>query len=312
MPDTTTASETPSPEAAPSPRRWWIVAPLALLAPIAACLHVDRPRAAAAVLAALVAQSVAATTGLGGALARPVGGILFAAFGIALLLAVLVGCLVVTRRPAVGPRSRWSRWWVCLLGAVAGIMVNEAPGLLGFARAIRSFSIPSESMEPTLLRGDRLIADMRAWSDRPPTRGEVVVFRTAEDPETIRIARIAGLPGEMVSVRDGLPVIDGRPAEILRLAEPDPQGRRARDLAVGPERTTWTTLAPLDRPTRPSDTVTLAKDSYFLMGDQVDRALDSRFIGPITRGDLLGRAIWIYWGEDVARIGTRLDEPSPR
>ncbi|MGA8709792.1 MAG: S26 family signal peptidase [Thermoplasmata archaeon] len=82
----------------------------------------------------------------------------------------------------------------------------------------RRFRIADRSMEPTVLPGDRLYVDPRAYRERPPTRGELVVAREAEPPHRYFVKRVAFLPGE-TPLAEGPPV----PAGFVYLLGDNPE-----------------------------------------------------------------------------------------
>ena len=173
---------------------------------------------------------------------------------------------------------------------------------------IQAFYIPSASMEPTLLIGDRVLVNKVIYELREPRRGEVVVF-TKDDGtappegnvverflrslssglgvspsgEKDYIKRIIGLPGDTVQMTDGVVMINGTPlpeattTEGGYLAERDPND-------FGP--------------------AVVPDGEYFMMGDNRQNSSDSRFpqLGTIPREAIVGRAFVTIW--PVSQIGT--------
>ncbi|MDH3629330.1 MAG: signal peptidase I [Acidobacteriota bacterium] len=140
-------------------------------------------------------------------------------------------------------------------------------------------SIPSRSMEDTLLIGDQIVINRFAYGDRrfgwesvlplsPPGRGDVVVFRHPDTPEIDYVKRIVGLPGETIEFDDGVVLINGQP-----LDEP------------------YLNRLYLNR--RPSPAVRVPLDHYFVMGDHRLVSTDSRRWGTVPRDLLGGPAGWI-------------------
>lgn len=187
---------------------------------------------------------------------------------------------------------------------------------------IQTFYIPSGSMEDTLLIGDHLFVNRfiygtaitRVEEDLLPhrgiERGDIVIFRSPEDPTIDIVKRCVGLPGDTVEVVDKRLYLNGE--------------RVADDAYVlHKERTTYPDLASLPQDYRLRDQFgpyTVPGDSYFCMGDNRDRSYDSRFWGPVARELVKGRAFMIYWsnegetpdgrretwGRRLARIGKTL------
>jgi signal peptidase I len=155
----------------------------------------------------------------------------------------------------------------------------------------QTFKIPSGSMEDTLLVGDHLIVDK--FGSRPIDRGQVVVFKSPEQPETDLIKRVVGLPGETVELRGRTVYIDGRP-----LAEP--YTRFVLSGSVLDE----ATLGGGGDLRRSYGPVTVPADHYFMMGDSRDNSRDSRYWGFMPRTHLRGRALFVYFslGESLGAM----------
>jgi signal peptidase I len=174
---------------------------------------------------------------------------------------------------------------------------------------VQAFYIPSSSMEPTLLIGDRVLVNKVVYELRDPRRGEVVVFtqdrgapNVPPDPNPVRrflrslaaglglaqpgekdfIKRVIGLPGDEIEVRDGVVHINGTPLPEAPVAEGGYLS--ARDL---------TPFGPFQVP----------EGHYFMMGDNRPNSADSRSIlGPIPRDQIIGRAFVVIW--PLARVKT--------
>ena len=173
-------------------------------------------------------------------------------------------------------------WCITIALAVAFVLAFEA-------EVAKPYRIPSPSMEPTLhcakpaafCQGrfsDRVIANRLAYRFADPERGQIVVFKApaaarrcgSNDGGSTFVKRIIGLPGELVSERDGAIFIDGR-----RLVESyvDPPLR-------GRETATWPRVA---------------RDHYFVLGDNRVHSCDSRMWGTVPRSGLIGPVTLTYW-----------------
>jgi signal peptidase I len=154
---------------------------------------------------------------------------------------------------------------------------------------VQAFKIPSSSMEPTLLIGDHLLVNRLSYVAKipftdivilnlgKPKRGDVVVFRYPVDPDKDFIKRVIAVGGEKVEIKDKTIYINGKKIN-------DPWGFYA-DSTVMPG-----FLSPKDN----LGPVVVPKDSYFVMGDNRDRSLDSRFWGFVKNDLLVGRALILY------------------
>ncbi len=161
-----------------------------------------------------------------------------------------------------------------------------------FVRAfvVQAFKIPSGSMKPTLLVGDHILVNKFIYGVKipffqkylvrfsDPERFDVVVFIYPVDTSKDFIKRIIGLPGERVQVAQKKIFIDG---ELLQ----DPYGHFVDGGSDGGMSGNGANFGP----------VTVPEDSYFVMGDNRDRSLDSRFWGFVKRDAIKGKAFIIYW-----------------
>ncbi len=214
--------------------------------------------------------------------------------------------------------SAWFARWYSLIG-----LFILAPLL--FAFAFRSFlfepySIPSGSMLPTLRVGDHVWVSKYAYGysrfslpiDLPaptgrlfagmPERGDVVVFRPAADRPEVYLKRIVGLPGETIQMKDGVLHIDGapvgyRPADDYLDTATDPPEQVPRYVETLPNGVSYSVLDRVsDGIGDNTPVLEVPPDRVFVMGDNRDNALDSRFpsVGMVPLENLLGRMEMIY------------------
>jgi signal peptidase I len=182
-----------------------------------------------------------------------------------------------------------------------GMALTSIPCTLGFGFSLRSnvveaFYIPTSSMEPTLLKGDRFLANKRNIGSRSLERGDLVIFRAPTNPEQRWIKRIVGLPGDTVEMRRGELFINGQvlkrepvPGANESFSDPKPRavyehnGERRYQVLVGESDEN------ADLPLQ-----TVPDDSYFVLGDHRGLSLDSRKIGAVSRKEMVGVATWVY------------------
>jgi signal peptidase I len=151
---------------------------------------------------------------------------------------------------------------------------------------IRTFSIPSGSMEPTLMIGDRIVVDKLAYHLHAIGRADIVVFsrpaaeRCAGPPVADLVKRVIGLPGETVSLSGGQVYINGK-----LLAEPWLPASVQHDTLPGPSTAPYALHAPF----------TVPAHEVFVMGDNRGNSCDSRWWGPIPESSIVGKVDLRIW-----------------
>ena len=160
-------------------------------------------------------------------------------------------------------------------------VVAVAVALLIQAFLVKPYRIPSESMENTLLIGDRVLVDRISWRFTEPQRGEITVFHPPFSGPVL-IKRIIGMPGDVISLRDGYVYING-----VKLSEPYVRRVGGHQEPTDPftNGLAWSLQQPYHVPA----------GMYFMMGDNRTDSGDSREFGPVSRGQLVGHAFWRYW-----------------
>lgn len=155
---------------------------------------------------------------------------------------------------------------------------------------VQAFKIPSGSMIPTLDIGDHILVnkfiygvrlpftDFTLVPIRRPERGDVVVFKFPKDESKDFIKRVIGLPGDTLEVKNKAVYVNGQKMDEL-YAVHDESGE----------------LASLMQGRDNFGPVSVPKHSYFVMGDNRDHSLDSRFWGFVDESKIKGEAFIIYW-----------------
>jgi len=152
---------------------------------------------------------------------------------------------------------------------------------------VQAFKIPTGSMRTTLIEGDIILVNkfiygvkvpftgLRLPALRGPERGDVIVFIYPQDRKKDFIKRLIGLPGETVEIKNGSIFINGQPSleSIFGTNFYYNYGGFGRE----------------------GNKITVPDDSYFVLGDNSASSKDSRYWGFVPRGDILGKALVIYW-----------------
>lgn len=192
---------------------------------------------------------------------------------------------------------------------IASIAIVLVTGLFIITFTLQAFTIPSSSMENTLLIGDHvfvdriLLAPATKWISklipyRGPRRGDVFVFLHPAEPGLYVVKRIIGLPGDRIHLQDGQVYRNGEKLdEPYVLTAGQYNGYRDSFPTVPPgtyEEVTPEWRAELPQFVKNGDLI-VPPNSVFAMGDHRDVSLDSRYWGFVPFENIIGRPMFIYW-----------------
>jgi len=274
-----------------SPRKPAVAVLLGLLVPGLGQLYAGRPGRAAVAFCGSVGLAVFALS-----LGVPRSFSALVAVLVALLGTVVAVLVDAARQSRIaGPYElRWyNRWYVYLVPMVLAAVIG-LPAVSPILET-RVFRIASSNMEPTLLVGDRVVADMQAFVSRGPTRNELVVYGSPDKPGALLIVRVVALSGDVVEIRDKKLLLNGR-----ELEEPWVQHKDPRTFSAGP-------LAPEMGVRRDQMAArTVPEGTFFVLGDNRDLSYDSRFIGAIPLSSAKGNLLYLYWSGTLSRVGRAL------
>jgi signal peptidase I len=203
-----------------------------------------------------------------------------------------------------GTKEKTGRGSLLELVTIVAVALGLALGIQAFI--VKPFRIPSESMEPTLEDGQRVLVDRLSYRFGEPDRGDIVVFKppagadneanicgsstynegrqacpqpTDDRSDTNFIKRIVGVPGDRLKVMGGQVFIDGKAQDESFARLDDSCG-----ICNLPQE------------------ITIPEGHYFMMGDNRGASADSREWGPIPEKWMIGKAFVTYWPPD--EIGT--------
>ena len=186
----------------------------------------------------------------------------------------------------------------------------------------QAFFIPSSSMEPTLLVGDRIFVSKFSYgyskhsypfslpliNERvlfsEPELGDIIVFKTPENLRIDYIKRLVGLPGDKIQMIDGILHINDIPVKRKKIRSETKliNNGQIRNVLVYeetlPNNVYYETFDMGNTRADNTSEIFIPEDSYFFMGDNRDNSKDSRFIGSVPKNNLVGKAQIIFFATE--------------
>ena len=168
--------------------------------------------------------------------------------------------------PNADPMKEIKEWAQAIIAAVV------------LALLIRTFLfeiilVDGSSMLPTLQDADRVFVNKIGYIVGKPQHGDVVIFKTPEDPHTNYVKRVIGLPGDRIMIRDGVVYVNGNALVEPYILEP---------------------------PYNDYAEITVPEGTFFALGDNRNGSKDSRdfHVGFVPLDNLLGEAVFRIWPLD--------------
>lgn len=194
---------------------------------------------------------------------------------------------------------------VSLYGLLIVVQMVYSIGLVVGVRrfAYEAFAIPTSSMSPTILAGDRILARKAMPPHHVPQRGDLIVYRNATLAGTPNyVGRVVAVAGDQVKIRGERLVVNGK--ELERDRVPDENFQHLGERVTGEvafERNAGQSYlvaygGPADGKRAPTDLEAVIPARHvFVLGDNRDHARDSRDFGSIPVADIVGQVEYIYW-----------------
>lgn len=172
-----------------------------------------------------------------------------------------------------GSSARISRWWILAGIPLHYLATNVLFTALLWSSGFQTFRFLSESMEPTIFAGDKIVADRRFYHQRAPDRGDLVLLRNRD---YVTVKRVIAVGGDTIEGRERSIYLNGQVQfERFILHKFETGSDPALD-TFGP--------------------VKIPPGKFFVMGDNRDMSLDSRSsdVGPIDASAIVGRPLYGY------------------
>lgn len=166
---------------------------------------------------------------------------------------------------------------------VESFLIAIALALVVRTFIVQPFKIPSGSMRPTLIEGDRILVNKYVYRFQEPAPGDIIVFKSPETPKKDFIKRLVGAGGDDIEIREGKLFSNQRVLSEPAIFRENFYYNRGEYGAEG----------------KP---ITVPEEHYFVLGDNSGSSHDSRFWGFVPKQNVIGRAFFIFWPPHRMRV----------
>lgn len=216
--------------------------------------------------------------------------------GLFLWLLIVVESFIAAGKVKSSTLKPYNKWYVYLIIVLLSLGIDLA--LTDFfvkdVLGIKSYRLFSDSMQPTLRKGDCIMTRLKYYKSRKPERGDLVIIKDPEDPSQELIKRVVGLEGEKFEIKNKRVFINNRPLQ---------EGYKIHtDSSVYVRK-----LFPYDDSIRDNFGPMIVPWRHcFVLGDNRDNSMDSRHWGSVSLEDITAKALYIYLSADLIKIGGNL------
>ncbi len=172
-------------------------------------------------------------------------------------------------------KSFWQRSKPVIKEYAESLLIAFVLAMLIRTFVVQAFKIPTGSMRPTFMEGDRILVNKFIYKFRDPERGDIIVFKYPENPKIDFIKRLIGKPEETLKIKNGRILVNGREVSQKQICS-NFYYNRGKYGGVDQE-------------------IKVPPHAFYALGDNSANSKDSRYWGFVPEKNLIGKAILIYW-----------------
>ncbi|MFH1094191.1 MAG: signal peptidase I [Candidatus Omnitrophota bacterium] len=182
---------------------------------------------------------------------------------------------MLKEKPEMSKKSFWQKAKPVIKEYGESLLIAFVLAMLIRTFVVQAFKIPTGSMKPMFVEGDRILVNKFIYKFREPARGDVIVFKYPEDMKLAFIKRLIGKSGENIKIKNGRILIDG---QEINNQEINANFYYNRGEYGGVDQV-----------------INVPADAFYALGDNSANSRDSRYWGFVPEKNLIGKAILIYW-----------------
>ena len=231
-----------------------------------------------------------------------------------LSLTLAIDCYLIARRTKLDYELKDYNRAVVYIIWVVMITFSTFTGMLYFrAKFLEVFIVPSASCYPTIVPGDRVLANKTIYRESNPQRGDNVIFLSPENRHIKNIKRVVALAGDTLEIKDGELYINDQKLQRNKLPDSELDKIRIKVDGTLLEGDLYQEINGdavynifMTQAVKPDfEKITVPENHCFVLGDNRNNSHDSRDYGPVPLAALIGRADFLCWPSKViSRFGS--------
>ncbi len=212
--------------------------------------------------------------------------------------------------------KEYNRWYIYLILILMGTGSSTQIAFNIRSTLVEAFRVPADSVYPTIVTNDRVLANKLAYKNSDPQIGDLVVFMNPEDRHINFIKRVVAVADDTVEIKDNELYINDQklekhklPQSILDKIRIDAEGKLLdgevfEEINNGARYKIFLAKAPHNHTSSDFAKIRVPKYHCFVLGDNRNMSYDSRNFGSIPLGTIKGRVDYLYWpAKDWSRFG---------
>ena len=198
------------------------------------------------------------------------------------------------------PYNTWYYHLLIAVGVSIIFMIYDIRAVL----KTQTFNIPSPANNPTLQIGDYIVADMKAYHNKQPDYGDIVVYSRTDGQ--MYVFRVVGRPNDKITLINNVVSVNNKQSKATFIKETTsndmPVLEFEEELPNGHKHLIYKNKPSNDSTKANIKNIVVPSDSYYLLGDSRDNATDSRYEGFISIDRIKGKVVYSYFGKTTDRI----------
>lgn len=185
------------------------------------------------------------------------------------------------------------------------IVIAVGSALLIRTNIVQAYKIPSGALKPTLVIGDHLLVNKFIYDYKEPSRGDLIVFPFPEDPSKIYIKRIIGVEGDKIEIKNDVLFLNDNEVQLSKVGDYNDDKISGADEYIETLEGSSYHILDIHEKNDNFGPIVVPENSLFVLGDNRDNSMDSRYWGFVDKTTVKGKAFVIYWSWDSNKSQVR-------